>query len=111
MSVRVIPNPAAGPEIRQRASVGLRRATQDLRKGVSRPRTPFKTGDLANRGLMQVLGLHGKASWDVVYAQYQERGARADGSHRIRRRPSGGQSHFAETSAKEVAKRGDRYFK
>lgn len=99
----------AQAEIKQRTSMGIRRATQDFRR-IARPKTPFKTGDLANRVLEQVLGLAGAVAWLVVYAPYQERGARADGSHVIRRRPSGGQSRFAESSAKVVAASGQKYF-
>jgi len=110
MSVQVQDNtPVASAQIKLRASVGLRNAAKDM-KVLSRPKTPFKTGDLANRGTEQVLGLQGKVSWDVSYAQYQERGSRSDGSHPIRNRPSGGQSHFAEESAEQVAESGHKYF-
>lgn len=110
MSVQVINlTPQAQATIKAKTSLGLRRATSDFRK-LARPKTPLKTGDLANRGLQQVLGLFGKVTWDVVYAQYQERGSRADGSHVIRNRPSGGQAHFAENTAKVVAQSGRKYF-
>lgn len=99
----------ASAEVKLKAATGLRRAVSDVKR-TSRPLTPFKTGDLANRGQQQVLGLQGIVSWDVQYAQFQERGSRADGSHVIRNRPSGGQSHFAETAVKKVASQGHKYF-
>lgn len=108
MSVKVIDNTVqAVAQVRQRASLGVRLATQDLLR-VSRPKTPFATGDLANRTLQQVLGLRGAVSWNVSYAWYQERGYTTGP---IRKRPAGGQSHFAESSAKQVANQGHKYFK
>lgn len=110
MSVTVYSSmPLASATVRQKTALGLRRAVQDVRKE-ARPNTPFDTGDLANRGRQQVLGLNGIVAWDVAYAQYQERGARSDGSHRIQSRPSGGKSHFAEDAVKKVASQGKRYF-
>lgn len=110
MSVTVINQmPVAQATIKAKTAIGLRRATQDVRR-LARPKTPHKSGDLANRGRQQVLGLAGTVSWDVAYAQYQERGSRADGSHVIRKRPAGGQSHFAEQAAKQVGNQGRKYF-
>ena len=107
MSVKVESNmPVAVSQIKTVTGVGLRRAVSDVKR-ISRPKTPFATGDLANRGREQVLGLHGIVTWDVEYAWFQERGYT---SGPIRNRPAGGQSHFAETSAKEVAGNGNKYF-
>lgn len=102
--------PQAAAQIKTRTALGVRLATEDIFR-LSRPKTPYATGDLANRTKRQVLGLHGEARWEVVYAGYQERGARADGSHRITNRPAGGQSWFAKAGAEAVANNTAKYFK
>lgn len=110
MTVRVQDmTPQARMAIKAQTSLGIRNATTDFRR-IARSKTPFKTGDLANRVLEQVLGLSGTVAWQVVYAPYQERGRRADGSHVIRHRPGGGQTGFARTTAQTVAGKGQTYF-
>lgn len=47
--------------------------------------TPLKSGQLRSNVTKQVLGLKGKIRWEEPYAQFQERGARADGTRRVRR--------------------------
>lgn len=113
MSVRVINQmPQAKMQINALTSQGIRRGAQDLRR-IARPKTPFKSGDLANRVLEQVLGLHGAVAWQVEYAPPQERGYWVSGplaGVKIKNRPAGGQSKFAETSARQVARNGQKYF-
>lgn len=108
MSVTVEDNtPVATAIIKQKTGIGLRRAVDDI-FNVARDSTPMDTGDLRNRVLKQVLGLHGQAAWQVDYAQYVERGY---GKGPMLKWTTGGTGpHFAEDAANEVADKGEQYF-
>lgn len=54
----------------------------------------------------------GVMEWNVPYAQYQERGMRADGSHVVRNYTTPGtHAHFAEESVKKVVEKIPQYLK
>lgn len=108
MSVTVESNmQQASASIKQRASVGLRRAVEDVFT-ISRPKTPQKTGDLRNRTRKQVLGLSGLAAWDVNYAVYPERGYGS--GLMVNWTTAGTGPHFAESAVKTVASQPSKYF-
>lgn len=87
---------------KQRASLFLR-LISDRVVSNARPNTPYEKGNLSRDTLIQVLSLRSKIEWRKVYAQYQERGARKDGSHKVRRytTPRTG-PHFAENAIKKA---------
>lgn len=69
--------------VHQRASVFMRLAA-DRFVQLARPTTPKKEGNLGRDVLRTVLGLKGRVEWRKGYAQYQERGKRADGTRPVR---------------------------
>jgi hypothetical protein len=88
-----------------KANIFLRMMADEVER-IARPNTPKDLGDLKNNIVKQVLGLKGKIRWAQVYAAYQERGARKDGSHKVRRYSTPGTgAHFAENAIKEAEKR------
>lgn len=93
------------------ASLALQFMLQDIQRKAD-PKTPKDTGRLRQSPVRQVLGLKGIIEWKKVYAQYQERGARKDGSHRVRNYSTPGTGpHWAENAVIEVAKSAELYFK
>lgn len=69
------------------------------------PKTPKDKGNLSRDILKQVLGLHAVIDWRKVYAQYQERGKREDGTHVIKNYTTPGTGpHFAENAINEAIK-------
>lgn len=87
---------------KQRASIFLRVAAEQV-VSVARPNTPKDKGNLRQDVLKRVVGLHGEVEWRKVYAEYQERGSRRDGSHRVRHYTTPGTGpHYAENAVKEV---------
>jgi hypothetical protein len=86
----------------QQSSIFLRSAAEEI-VSISTPNTPEKSGRLRADVLKQVLGLKGKIEWRKNYAQYQERGSRADGSHVVRNYTTPGTGpNFAENAVKIV---------
>lgn len=85
-------------------SIFLRTMADEIDK-IARPNTPKLFGDLRNNIIKSILGLSGKIKWAQVYASYQERGRRADGSHVVRKYTSGGGAHFAENAVNEAVGR------
>jgi hypothetical protein len=58
-------------------------------------RVPYDTGELYNSWVQQVAGVNTvEGAFDVIYAAYQHRGSRADGSYTIKNRPAGGETNF-----------------
>lgn len=113
MSVRITNNhPKLLGKLQRNSGVALRRAADDVLR-VSRPKTPL--GDstfLRNNTVIQVLGNKATITWNTVYAQYQERGSRRDGSHRVRRYSTGGTGkNFAENAIVQVTKNASKYIK
>lgn len=76
----------------------------------SRMKAPKKDNHLRSSAAVRGTGLtrdvvYGSAS--VPYAAYQERGMRANGSHKVRNYTTPGtQAHFLEESGDEIAKKG-----
>lgn len=84
MSVKVIDKTdQIRNQTRQRASVFLRLTCENV-VDIARPITPKDKGNLKNDVLKTVNGLHAEIEWRKVYASYQERGSRADGSRVVR---------------------------
>lgn len=126
MSVRVIDHsPIIIAKVKVNGPLAIRRALEDVKR-LSKPKTPFsggrvlasgkkstsKGGHLRDSVLVQVLGLNGRITWDKAYAQYQEKGMRRDGSHRVRNyTTSGTGTRFAESTIKEVWKNKNKYLK
>jgi len=112
-SVRVIDyTPKIIAQVRTKGSLAIRRALQDALR-ISRPTTPkADTNFLRNNTKIQVLGNKGKVAWLASYAQYQERGRRADGSRVVRNYTTGGTGkQFAEKAMKQVDKQRSKYLK
>lgn len=86
----------------QRASIFLRIIAEQV-VDISRPGTPRDKGNLRQDVLKTVNGLKGQIEWRKGYAQYQERGKRADGSHVVKNYTTPGTGpHFAENAVTEV---------
>ena len=87
---------------KQRASTFLRLVCEEV-VNISRPKTPRDKGNLYQDVLKQVLGLKGKIEWRKVYAEYQERGSRRDGSRPVRNYTTPGTGpHFAQNAVEKV---------
>lgn len=93
--------------VTQKASIFLRLVADEI-VNTAQPKTPAssKNPRLRNDVLKQVLGLHAIIKWDKVYAQYQESGQRADGSHKVKNYTTPGTgAHFAANAVQSVLKR------
>lgn len=103
MSVQVIDfTPDIRNKTKQRASVFLRMICDNVVQ-ISTPKTPRDLGNLSRDVLRQVSGLHGSIEWRKVYASYQERGKRADGSRVVKRYTTPGTGpHFAENAVRRA---------
>lgn len=104
MSVKVTDNTdKVLNRMRQANRVFVRMAAEEVVK-VARPITPKKDGNLRSDINITVAGLSGiNIVWNKVYAQYQERGMRKDGSHVVKKYTTGGTGKgFAEKSVKRV---------
>lgn len=98
---------------KQRSNIFLRLACDSVVDN-ARPNTPKSSGvnkngskaasgNLRNDVLKQVDGLHGRVEWRKVYASYQERGKRADGSRVVRKYTTPGTGpHFAEKAVQKT---------
>lgn len=87
---------------KQRASIFLR-LTCDNVVDEATPKTPKKLGNLSRDVLKSVTGLHGEIEWRKGYAEYQERGKRKDGSHKIRHYTTPGTGpHYAENAIDKI---------
>lgn len=93
------------------ASLGLRYIAEAV-VAESTPHTPKDKGNLSRDVVKQVLGLRGVIEWRKVYAQFQERGMRRDGSHRVKSYTTSGTGpHFAFNAVKKIALQSDKYFR
>lgn len=112
MSVSVIDNtPKILAEVKLNGSIAIKRALDDVKR-LSRPITPLKQGQLRDNVLSSVAGLKGIIKWGMVYAQYQERGARRDGSHRVRKYTTGGTGKgFAKSTVSQVDRSRVKYLR
>lgn len=89
----------------QRASIFLRMLCEDI-VTTSRPNTPRDKGNLNQDVLKTVSGLKGRIEWRKVYAEYQERGKRRDGSRVVKNYTTPGTGpHFAENAVKLIAEK------
>lgn len=65
--------------------------------------TPLKEGSLRAMVAKQMMGKTGIIEWRAPYAAYQERGMRADGSHKVQHYTTAGtHAHYAEESVQAV---------
>lgn len=84
-------------------AVAFLRIACDVLVETAEPYTPKDKGNLRRDTLKQVLGLKGQVRWRKVYAAFQERGRRYDGSHKVRNYTTPGTgAHFAENAAKKI---------
>lgn len=75
---------------------------------VAEPKTPKQSGDL-REVKKNVVGLKATLKWDRPYAQYQERGRRANGTRIVRNYSTPGTGpKFAENAVKEVVSKTDQ---
>ena len=61
---------------------------------LAEPKLPVKDGILKSTGTVINEGISVTVGYNTEYAAYQHEGRRQDGSHIIRNRPGGGESHF-----------------
>lgn len=99
--------------LRNRAVYTLRLFADDVKKE-STPKTPKKEGDLRKLVLISskahANGAKATILWDRKYAQYQERGMRKDGSHKVRNYTTPGTGpHYAENAVKKKIKHFSKY--
>jgi hypothetical protein len=55
---------------------------------------PNDTGKLVESYKYRVTNGELEAGYNIIYASYQERGQRSDGTHKIENRPAGGETGF-----------------
>lgn len=103
MSVKVDDNtPRIKSDTKQRVSTFIRLVCDNV-VDISTPNTPKDKGNLSRDVLKTVQGLHGEIEWRKTYAQFQERGERADGSHKVKNYTTPGTGpHFAENAVKRA---------
>jgi hypothetical protein len=107
MSVVVINNlPLFGNIAKKTLDDALGSAARDTQVD-AKAHAPFQKGALRSYSDNNRQGnLHWRVSFDMEYAAYQERGARRDGSHRVRKySTSGTGAHFLENAGdKQILK-------
>ena len=107
MSVVVINNlPLFGNIAKKTLDDALGSAARDTQVD-AKAHAPFLHGDLRSHSDNdRVSPLHWRINFDMEYAAFQERGSRADGSHRVRKySTSGTGAHFLERAGdKQVSK-------
>lgn len=103
MSIYITDNtPIILSQTRQRASIFLRVLCDNV-VDIAKPKTPKDKGNLRQDILKIVTGLHGKIEWRKVYAQYQERGSRKDGTHVVKKYTTPGTGpHYAENAVNKA---------
>lgn len=92
--------------------IAIRMMMEDAHN-LSTPITPYKEGGLRTSVTKQMpTPLLGIMTWNVPYAQYQEKGMRADGTHIVRNYTTPGtHAHFVEESLNKVAQRIPQYIR
>jgi hypothetical protein len=94
--------------VRRAVMFALAKVALEIRGDVI-PRTPRGIGDLMNswrieKGIQDDLEI----GFDIIYAAYQERGKREDGTHVIQNRPAGGETGFLKNTIEDGL---DKYYK
>lgn len=102
----------ATQKIQNATSFAIRMMMEDTHS-LANPITPYKHNALRTSVSKQmVTPLKGVMKWNVPYAQYQERGMRADGTRVVRNYTTPGtHAHFVEESVNKVVKRIPTYLK
>lgn len=84
-------------QTRKAVNYALSKVALEMRKDVI-PRVPRDTGELVNSWEVQKTDDYIEAGFNLIYAQYQHQGMRADGTYIIRNRPAGGETYFFKNS-------------
>ena len=106
----------ATQQVQNACSIAIRMMMEDTH-ALSTPITPKSSppdgGSLrASVSKTMETPLKGVMVWNVPYAQYQERGMRADGSHVVKNYTTPGtHAHFVEESVKQVVQRIPQYLR
>ena len=103
---------AAMGQISNAASFAIRMMMEDTHT-LANPITPYKHNALRTSVSKQMeTPLKGVMKWNVPYAQYQERGMRADGTRVVRNYTTPGtHAHFVEESVQKVVKKIPQYIR
>lgn len=103
---------SATQRVENAASFAIRMMMEDTHT-LANPITPYKENALRTSVSKQMeTPLKGVMRWNVPYAQYQERGMRADGSHVVQNYTTPGtHAHFVEESVDKVVKKIPTYLK
>lgn len=90
-------------ETSSKIKIANRRILEAIQKE-SRAKTPFKGGDLRGQVSKRISGNEGIITWEVPYAQYQERGKRANPPyHTVQHYTTAGTGkEFAKNAVKKV---------
>lgn len=103
----------ATQKIQNAASFAIRTMMEDTHS-LANPITPYEHNNALRTSVSKqmVTPLKGVMKWNVPYAQYQERGMRADGTRVVRNYTTPGtHAHFVEESVNKVVKRIPNYLK
>ena len=95
--------PLVEQQVENACSVAIRMMMEDIHT-LANPVTPYKNNGLRTSVTKQMeTPLKGVMRWNVPYAQYQERGMRADGTHVVKRYSTPGtHAHFVEEAVNKV---------
>lgn len=95
--------PLVEQQVENACSVAIRMMMEDIHT-LANPVTPYKNNGLRTSVTKQMeTPLKGVMRWNVPYAQYQERGMRADGTHVVKRYTTPGtHAHFVEEAVNKV---------
>lgn len=98
--------PQVEQQVENACSIAIRMMMEDMHT-LANPITPYKNNGLRTSVTKQMeTPLKGVMRWNVPYAQYQERGMRADGTHVVKRYTTPGtHAHFVEESINKVTPR------
>ncbi len=104
-------------ELVERTGLALKQAAEDIRL-VAGMDVPVKSNELRQSGTSELVApTHSRASYGTTsdtsdYAEYQERGMRADGSHRVRNYTKAGTgAHFLEKAGHKIGRNLKTYLK
>ena len=103
---------SATQKVQNAASFAIRMMMEDTHT-LANPITPYKDNGLRTSVSKQMeTPLKGVMKWNVPYAQYQERGMRADGTRVVRNYTTPGtHAHFVEESVEKVVQKVPMYLK
>lgn len=104
--------PMVEQQAKNACQIAIRMMMEDIHN-YSTQITPYKEGALRTSVTKQMpQPLVGIMTWNVPYAQYQERGMRADGTHIVRNYTTPGtHAHFVEESLDKVVQRIPQYLR